>query len=131
MVDLQLTFDPEGGGVGFGLVQHHRLSKIGLALAPPPPRELDCRWQRLFRFLPSAPSSKGDGVSFLKQRIGDFRLSEKRDYLSGFKSRRKRLEATSLADAKEQALSFYKPSKVEVGLVWVVLADVEQSPASL
>lgn len=43
-------------------------------------------------------------------------------YVGGLNGQKVELYASSLADAKEQVVKYFKPSKKNMGLVWVQLA---------
>ena len=52
-------------------------------------------------------------------------------YIAGFKNGKIEIEADSLYGAKLKAIDHFKPSKKDSGLLWVALADVTHSTASL
>ena len=54
-----------------------------------------------------------------------------RTYKAIFKGKEVTIQASSLANAKEQAVTAFKPNKRDRGLVSIVLADVPIDTASI
>lgn len=51
-------------------------------------------------------------------------------YIVGFKGKKIEIRANSLYEAKTKALIAFKPSKKDLGLVWVMLAEKDGEPAT-
>ena len=68
-----------------------------------------------------------------EEKMGRFpmQLKDKRPYVALYKGKRAELWATSLLDAKEQAIAELKVPKSKTGLLAVMLADVVHDPESL